>query len=111
MNRSLFKLACCVAWLAAAISGASRANAVAITMQSAEVGDFAVCTPHYRVAPNVICNFYVPYEQTIKFVAFEDPGNDSMEPVFVESLYSSGRKIVGSVQDPCFPWRVYELRD
>jgi hypothetical protein len=92
MNMTLIKLVACIAWAAAAISGATPAEAIAVTVVS---GNYATCSASYTTGGQTQCGYSTSYRQNIKFVSIgcslggcnEDSGG-----VYTDFVYPTGRK-------------------
>jgi hypothetical protein len=108
MNKKHLILAACIAWAAVAVSSASPANAMMLTNQ---VGNYATCaTPYVTGAPpNCGDGRAWNYAQTIRLVSTTCSSSScsATGSVWVESLYSVGRKVV-SLEGECgYKYHVY----
>jgi hypothetical protein len=95
---NLFRAAVCAAWVAAAISTAAPANALALTQQSG--GNYASCSNNYTYNSEIFTcadeGGPWSYRQTISLVstACNEGGCDfNRGAVYTDFLYGPGRKI------------------
>jgi hypothetical protein len=101
MNAKLFTAAACMAWTAAALSVATRAEALVVTNQ---VGDYGTCSEVYNYLKNgsvTVCGTDWAYQQRIKFISTAcGAGNcsDTVYNVYIDTVYNAGRKTVSHIE-------------
>jgi hypothetical protein len=93
MKTNFLRLIACVCWVCAGISSAAPASALAVT---AQIGEYANCSSSSYVQLSNNCSSDpINYRQIIKFssIACNTGGcGSNTGAVYVDSLYTSGRK-------------------
>jgi hypothetical protein len=109
MNTNFIKLVGCMLWAGAAITSASRAEAVAHTTG---VGTYATCTFSYTAQHNERCGYVLNYSMVMRFLstACSSTGTCSSDygGAQTEWVYTAGRKMTTLLQ-LCDPYRIYGI--
>jgi hypothetical protein len=109
MKIDVLKVLACIAWLGAAVTSATPADAHAITKQS---GDYAACSANYDVDIRTFCEFGTSYRQTIRFMSTacnSGGGCDAdFSAVYLDNLAATGRKQAW-FDGSCSLYNVYAL--
>jgi hypothetical protein len=109
--KKLVTILACAAWAGAAISFATPASAVAITSQ---YGQFATCSNYWTYSPQVQCNYYLNYQQTMRFQTSACSGGTCTAQyggTYVENVYVVGRKTATVIFTGCSFGTVYGIDD
>jgi hypothetical protein len=108
MNTTLVKLGACIAWTGLAISAASPANALVLTLKG---GAYGVCTANYQTDSHEDCNGSFAYKQPVRFTNTSCNTGSCAETsgtTYVEVVYSYGRKPTTQYQS-CNSMMLYGL--
>jgi hypothetical protein len=108
MKTTVLKLVACLAWMGAAVSSATSADALALTSIG---GEYATCSGSYRSATVVACDIYFSYEMRMVLVSEScSSGNCGMLTPWTKTdiVYSYGRKQAAPYFN-CGSGTVYEL--